>query len=86
MADDGVGREPPAAAPRSAGDPIAAVVQEILSVIPAGCTWLLPVLAGDRQVVDFRIAATSDRGHDIYGRGVGQVDGSVPRGESIFHA
>ena len=52
---------------------VAALVQEILSVVPAGCTWLLPIVA-DGDVVDFRIAAASDRRRDIYGRGVARVD------------
>lgn len=55
------------------GELAAALVQEVLSVIPVGCTWLLPVTA-DGQIVDFRIAAASDRRRDIYGRGVTRVD------------
>jgi len=74
VADNGVWHEP-ATALRPAGDPVvAAVVQEILSVIPAGCTWLLPVTAADGEIVDFRVAATSTHGDDIYGRGVRRVD------------
>ena len=69
MAEDGT------PAPRGDGT-VAALVQEILSVVPAGCTWLLPV-AADGEVVDFRIAAASDRGRDIYGRGVARVDGRL---------
>ena len=52
---------------------VAALVQEVLSVVPAGCTWLLPIGA-EGDVVDFRIAAASDRRPDIYGRGVARVD------------
>ncbi|MEV6350764.1 SpoIIE family protein phosphatase [Actinoplanes sp. NPDC051851] len=50
------------------------VVRELLAVIPAGCTWLLPVTGPDGAIADFRIAATSDQIHDIYGRGVQRVD------------
>lgn len=71
MADDGT--RPPAAAPPGA-DTLAAMVQEILSATPAGCTWLLPVTGDDGTVVDFRVAATSDV-HDIYGLGVRRVRG-----------
>ncbi|MET8231732.1 SpoIIE family protein phosphatase [Micromonospora sp. NPDC005298] len=59
----------------SAADPayrVEDVVREILAVVPAGCTWLRPVHDGG-VVVDFRVAATSGPGHDIYGRGVGRV-------------
>lgn len=55
-------------------EPTAALVQEILSAIPAGCTWLRPVLDADGQVVDFRVAAASGQRPDIYGRGVGRLD------------
>ncbi|MFF5180127.1 PP2C family protein-serine/threonine phosphatase [Micromonospora sp. NPDC000316] len=53
--------------------PIEAVVREILAVVPAGCTWLLPVPHDDGPVVDFRIAATSGQRRDIYGRGTARV-------------
>lgn len=46
------------------------VIQEILASIPSGCSWLLPVTADDGKIVDFRIAATSDKIKDIYGRGI----------------
>jgi serine phosphatase RsbU (regulator of sigma subunit) len=49
------------------------VVQQVLAVLPAGCTWLLPVRAGDGQVVDFRVAAASTAVQDIYGRGTDRV-------------
>src|SRR5262249_10640263 len=55
-------------------DPTAALVQEILSVIPAGCTWLLPVVGFDGRVVDFRVAAAGGQRRDIYGRGVTRLD------------
>jgi serine phosphatase RsbU (regulator of sigma subunit) len=60
------------AVPASVG-PVTAVVQEVLSVIPAGCTWLAPVVT-DGQVVDFQIAATSEGREDIYRRGSSRVD------------
>jgi serine phosphatase RsbU (regulator of sigma subunit) len=52
---------------------VASVVQEILSVVPGGCTWLLPVVGDEGRVVDFRVASTGDGGRDIYGRGAGRV-------------
>jgi serine phosphatase RsbU (regulator of sigma subunit) len=53
---------------------VVAVVREILRVLPAGCTWLLPIRGRDGQVVDFDVAATSGYGHDLYSRGTGRVD------------
>jgi len=50
----------------------ASIVQEILSRLPGGCTWLVPVFGPDGHVADFRIAAAGDQGHDIYGRGAGR--------------
>lgn len=61
----------------AADDGIATVVREILAVIPAGCTWLLPVHADDGRVVDFEIAAVSGQGRDIYGRGAARMHGRV---------
>lgn len=55
-------------------DPVAGVVQQILSAIPGGCTWLLPVRNPGGDVVDFRVAAAGDLGRDIYGRGAGRID------------
>ena len=52
---------------------VPSVVQAILSVIPGGCTWLIPVTV-DGRAVDFIVAATSDRGEDIYGRGTARVN------------
>ncbi|MET8348567.1 hypothetical protein [Micromonospora sp. NPDC005206] len=69
MADQG-GRATHAA---GAARPVEEVVREILAVVPAGCTWLLPVPDDGRAVADFRIAATSGDGHDIYGRGTDRV-------------
>jgi serine phosphatase RsbU (regulator of sigma subunit) len=56
-----------------ADDAVAAAVREVLSVIPAGCSWLLPVTGPDGTVVDFEVAASSGPGHDIYRRGTGRV-------------
>ena len=49
-------------------------VREVLSVIPAGCSWLLPVRDPGGEVVDFTISAASGSGHDIYRRGTERVD------------
>jgi serine phosphatase RsbU (regulator of sigma subunit) len=71
MADDARGNTAGAVPPP---DSLAVpVVRAIMSVIPTGCTWLLPVPARDGRVVDFTIAAASDRGEDIYGRGSTRV-------------
>jgi serine phosphatase RsbU (regulator of sigma subunit) len=56
-------------------DATAAVVREILSAVPAGCTWLRPVRDAEGRVADFRVEATSGYGADIYGRGVQRVGG-----------
>lgn len=62
------------------GEAAAAMVQEILSVIPAGCTWLLPVTDSGGAVVDFRIAAASTRVRDVYGRpGTQRLDAHLSR-------
>jgi hypothetical protein len=53
------------------------VVRELLAAIPAGCTWLVPIAGDDGEVVDFRVAATSDRIHDIYGRGTQRLGGRL---------
>ncbi|RSM70732.1 phosphatase [Actinoplanes sp. ATCC 53533] len=59
---------PPAGTPADRG----ALVREVLAVIPAGCTWLLPV-PEDGPVADFRIAAVSGNDGDVYGRGASRV-------------
>ncbi|HWS36032.1 MAG TPA: SpoIIE family protein phosphatase [Actinoplanes sp.] len=51
-----------------------AVVRELLAAVPVGCTWMVPVTGPDGAVADFRIAATSDRIRDIFGRGTQRVD------------
>ncbi len=56
-----------------ADDAVASVVREVLSVIPAGCSWLSPVHDPDGTVADFEVAAASGSGHDIYGRGTSRV-------------
>jgi PAS domain-containing protein len=55
----------------------AAIVQEILSGMPAGCSWLLPITDPDGTVTDFRIAAVGDRVADIYHRGAARRDATV---------
>ncbi|WP_410813651.1 PP2C family protein-serine/threonine phosphatase [Micromonospora sp. 067-2] len=57
--------------------PVEAVAREILAVVPAGCTWLLPVPDDGRPVADFRIAATSGPGHDIHARGIDRLGGRL---------
>ncbi|MEH0844842.1 SpoIIE family protein phosphatase [Micromonospora sp. CPCC 205711] len=56
-------------------DDLVAAVREVLASTPAGCTWLLPVTGRDGLIVDYRVAATSDQGRDVYGRGAGRVGG-----------
>jgi serine phosphatase RsbU (regulator of sigma subunit) len=56
-----------------ADDGVAQVVREMLAVVPAGCSWLLPVTS-DGVLTDFRIAATSGSRHDIFHRGTSRVD------------
>lgn len=51
-----------------------AVVRELIAAMPVGCTWLVPVHASDGAIADFRIAATSDRIRDIFGRGTQRID------------
>lgn len=57
-----------------ADEAVQAVVRQILAVVPAGCTWLLPETAEDGSVADFRVAATSGDAQDIYGRGISRLD------------
>ncbi|GID29592.1 PP2C family protein-serine/threonine phosphatase [Paractinoplanes brasiliensis] len=56
-----------------ADEDVARVVREMLSVIPAGCSWLVPVTGDDGTVRDFRVAAASGRGNDIYHRGTSRI-------------
>ena len=66
-----------AAAAGNPRDAVMSVVQEILSAIPTGCTWLLPVTDRRGDVDDFLVAAVGDRGRDIYGRGAARVGGRL---------
>ena len=65
MAADGGADSPVTGSPRPPADPVA-VIREILAVIPAGCTWVLPVTDGAGHVTDFRIEAVSGHGTDVY--------------------
>jgi serine phosphatase RsbU (regulator of sigma subunit) len=56
---------------------VAGVIREILAVVPAGCSWLRPVVGADGQIVDFRVAAASGDGHDIYRRGMARLDATL---------
>lgn len=68
----------PAAADADAdGETVTAVVRALLSAVPAGCTWLLPLTGEDGRVADFVVAAVSGRGEDLYGRGADRVGGRV---------
>jgi serine phosphatase RsbU (regulator of sigma subunit) len=44
------------------------IVRELLSAVPAGCTWLLPVTDDEGRVVDFWLAAAGAQSQDIAGR------------------
>ena len=61
------------AGPEAGRESAVSIVQEILSLLPGGCTWLLPVSGPDGQVVDFLVAAAGAQGRDIYGRGTGRL-------------
>src|SRR5437588_389308 len=60
--------------PATPDDRVVGVVREILRVMPAGCTWLLPIRGADGRVADFHVAATSGYGPDLYSRGTDRVD------------
>lgn len=53
---------------------LVAEVREILRVLPAGCTWVLPIRGAGGRVVDFHVAATSGYEQDLYSRGTDRVD------------
>jgi hypothetical protein len=55
-------------------DEVASVIRQMLTVIPAGCSWLLPVTTDEGAVTDFRVAAASGRRHDLYHRGTSRID------------
>jgi Stage II sporulation protein E (SpoIIE) len=59
------------------GESVAGVVREILAVVPAGCSWLRPVVGPDGTVVDFRVEAASGAGDDIYHRGTSRLDATL---------
>ncbi|MEU8007492.1 SpoIIE family protein phosphatase [Catellatospora sp. NPDC049111] len=72
---DGDTRSPdrPALAPSPAdlltiGRSMLPVVRELLSAVPASCTWLLPVVAEHGEVADFEIAAVGTKSNDVAGR------------------
>ncbi|MBM0260917.1 phosphatase, partial [Micromonospora sp. 4G55] len=65
MADEGVRSGHAEPVTWSVDDPIVAAVRQVLAALPSGCTWLLPVTQ-DGEVVDFRVAATSEQGRDVY--------------------
>ncbi|MEV4703494.1 SpoIIE family protein phosphatase [Actinoplanes sp. NPDC049316] len=67
MAEDGSPVAP------GVGASVAALMQEVLAAIPAGCTWLFPVTGEDGCVVDWTVAATTDQVPDIHRRGVRRV-------------
>ncbi|MFC7272408.1 PP2C family protein-serine/threonine phosphatase [Paractinoplanes rhizophilus] len=56
-----------------ADDAVTYAIREVLSVIPAGCSWLLPIIDDTGEVADFEIAAASGGGHDVYRRGTDRV-------------
>jgi serine phosphatase RsbU (regulator of sigma subunit) len=49
------------------------VVRQLLAVVPAGCSWLLPEPDAAGRVTDFRIAAVSGLESDVLGRGQSRV-------------
>ncbi|WP_196279144.1 PP2C family protein-serine/threonine phosphatase [Catellatospora vulcania] len=50
------------------GEAATPFVRELLSGLPASCSWLLPVVDAEATVVDFRIAAVGTRADDVGGR------------------
>jgi serine phosphatase RsbU (regulator of sigma subunit) len=44
------------------------LVRQILSVIPAGCSWIVPICDDNGEVIDFRVAAVGEQGGDLYRR------------------
>jgi serine phosphatase RsbU (regulator of sigma subunit) len=73
MAHDGARRGTAPASAGGDGDTVTAVVRALLSAVPSGCTWLLPLTGEDGRVDDFLVAAVSGRDEDLYGRGVGRI-------------
>src|SRR5687767_6068543 len=72
MVTEGPRPGPAAGAPGPPDDPVT-VVREILAVVPAGCSWLLPEADEAGRVTDFRIAAVSGLESDVLGRGQSRV-------------
>jgi len=68
MVTEGPWPGPMAGSPCAPADQVT-VVREILAVVPAGCSWVLPVPDDAGRVADFRIAAVSGVGGDLHGRG-----------------
>jgi serine phosphatase RsbU (regulator of sigma subunit) len=56
-----------------ADDAVTSAIREVLSVIPAGCSWLRPIAGATGEIVDFEVAAASGSGQDIYRRGTERV-------------
>lgn len=50
------------------GEAATPFVRELLSGLPASCSWLLPVRDAAGAVLDFRIAAVGSRADDVAGR------------------
>jgi serine phosphatase RsbU (regulator of sigma subunit) len=55
------------------GEAVRTVVQELLSAVPTGCSWLQPVTDEQGRPVDFRIAAVGGERRDIYNRGAARI-------------
>ena len=72
MVTEGLRPGPVAGAPCPPDDPVT-VVREILAVVPAGCSWLLPVPDDAGRVADFRITAVSGLEGDLPGRGTTRI-------------
>jgi serine phosphatase RsbU (regulator of sigma subunit) len=74
----GMAQEEARATPIVGGDrSVPALVQEILSAIPGGCTFLVPVRDDKGEVIDFLVAAAGGQRPDIYGRGASRVHALV---------
>jgi serine phosphatase RsbU (regulator of sigma subunit) len=60
-------------------DAVTYAIRQVLSVVPAGCSWLLPISDETGEVVDFEVAAASGSGNDIYRRGTDRIDQRLSR-------
>jgi PAS domain-containing protein len=56
---------------------ITSVIQQIVGALPAGCSWVRPVLDADGVVVDFEVAAATAETHDLYRLGPRRVGGRL---------